>query len=149
MADWSVIPSGRNSKLFNCNYNYNTKYKFHYNCNTGDERPDMRDLHSHIVKQYAVHWERLGLELGLKDYHIANISANNAHNPRRVEECCIAVLEQWLRKNPSPMWDTLDRVIKKITSPICTNEGGNHGYKLLINCHYYYCHKFIINLYLL
>ena len=33
----------------------------------------MRDLCSHIIKQYAVHWERLGLELGLMNYHIANI----------------------------------------------------------------------------
>ena len=107
----------------------------------------MRDLHSHIVKQYAVHWERLGLELGLKDYHIANISANNARHPRRVEECCIAVLEQWLREIPSPTWSTLDRVIKKITSSVSTDKGGSHGYKLLINCYYYYYHEFIINLF--
>ena len=103
------------------------KYKFHYNCNTGDERPDMRDLHSHIVKQYAVHWERLGLELGLKKYDTDNISANNAHNPRRVEECCTAVLEQWLREIPSPTWAKLDDAIKKITSPVSTDKGGNYG----------------------
>ena len=93
----------------------------------------MRDLQSDIVKQYAVHWERLGLELGLKHYHIANISANNARHPTRVEECCTAVLEQWLREIPCPTWNTLDHVIKKITSPISTDEGGNHEYKLLIS----------------
>ena len=34
----------------------------------------MRDISRHIVEQQAAHWERVGLELGLKDYHIANIS---------------------------------------------------------------------------
>ena len=38
----------------------------------------MRDLNRHIVEQQAAQWERLGLELGVKDYHIANISANNS-----------------------------------------------------------------------
>ena len=77
----------------------------------------MKDLHSHIVKQYAVHWERLGLELGLKQYDIDNISANNARHPRRVEACSAAVLEQWLREIPSPTWAKLDDAIKKIKLP--------------------------------
>ena len=88
----------------------------------------MRDLHSHIVKQYAVHWERLGLELGLKNYHIANISENNARHLRRVEVCCAAVLEQWLAIDPSATWAKLDDAIKKITSLVSTDKGGNHGY---------------------
>ena len=93
----------------------------------------MRDLHSHIVKQYAVHWERLGLELGLKEYETDNISANYAHHQKRVEACCAAVLEQWLREIPSPTWAKLDDAIKKIklpstTSPVSTDKGGNHSY---------------------
>ena len=88
----------------------------------------MRDLHSHIVKQYAVYWERLGLELGLKNYHIANISENNARHLRRVEVCCAAVLEQWLAIDPSATWAKLDDAIKKITSLVYTDKGGNHGY---------------------
>ena len=93
----------------------------------------MRDLHSHIVRQYAVHWERLGLELGLKEYETDNISANNAHHQKRVEACCAVVLEQWLREIPSPTWAKLDDAIKKIklpstTSPVSTDKGGNHSY---------------------
>ena len=87
----------------------------------------MRDLHRHIVKQYAVHWKRLGLELGLKEYDIDIISANNANNPKRVEVCCAAVLEQWLQENPSPTWAKLDNAIK-ISSLVSTDKGGNHGY---------------------
>ena len=93
----------------------------------------MRDSHSHIVKQYAVYWERLGLELGLKECEIDNISANNARHPKRVEVCCAAVLQQWLKIDPSATWAKLDDAIKKIASPMSTDKGGNHGYKLLIS----------------
>ena len=92
----------------------------------------MRDLHSYIIKQYAVHWERLGLELGLHKYNTDNISVNNAHHPNRVEVCCAAVLEQWLREILSPTWDKLNDAIKKITSSLSTNKGGNHGHSLLL-----------------
>ena len=93
----------------------------------------MRDLNTHIVEQQAAQWERLGLELGLKDYHIANISKDNEHNPNRSETCCRAVLERWLREIPSATWGNLDDAIKNIKlpstiSPMSTNKGGNHGY---------------------
>ena len=77
----------------------------------------MRDLNRHIVEQQAAQWERLGVELGLKDYHIANISKDNEHNPNRSVTCCRAMLEQWLREIPSPTWSKLDDAIKKIRSP--------------------------------
>ena len=77
----------------------------------------MRDLNRHIVEQQAAQWERLGLELGLKDYHIANISKDNEHNPNRSVTCCRAVLEQWLREIPSATWGKLDDAIKNIKLP--------------------------------
>ena len=100
---------------------------------TGDDRPDMRDLNRHIVEQRAAQWERLGLELGLKDYHIANISKDNEHNPNRSVTCCRAMLEQWLRAIPSATWGKLDDAIKNTKlpstiSPVCTNKEGIHGY---------------------
>ena len=87
----------------------------------------MRDLHSNYVEQYAAHWERLGLELGLKNYHIANISKNN---PKSAEECCVAVFEKWLREIPSPTYDKLDDAVKNIKRSSTTRHGkeGNHGY---------------------
>ena len=119
MTEWSVVPSGKNGKLFRIVIIISS-----LNYHTGDDRPGMRDLHIHIVTQYAIHWERLGLELGLKKYDIDNISANNAHNPKRVEECCAAVLEQWLTVIPSPTWTKLDDAIKKITNLVSTDKGG-------------------------
>ena len=93
----------------------------------------MRDLSKHIVEQQAAQWERLGLELKLKDYHIANISKDNEHNPNRSVTCCRAMLEQWQREIPSATWGKLDDAIKNIKipstiSPVSTDKKGNHGY---------------------
>ena len=82
---------------------------------TGDDRPDIRDLNRHIVEQQAAQWERLGVELGLKDYHIANISKDNEHNPNRSVACCRAMLIQWLSETPSPTWGKLQNAIMRMS----------------------------------
>ena len=83
----------------------------------------MRDLNTHIVEQQAAHWERLGLELGLKDYQIGNISRDNEHNPNRSITCCRAVLERWLQEIPSPTWDKLDDALNNIHSTTSGSRG--------------------------
>ena len=100
---------------------------------TGDDRPDMRDLNRYIVEQQAAQWERLGLELGLKDYHIANISKDNEHNPNRSVTCCREMLHKWHDIDTSATWGKLDDAINNIklpstTSTVSTDKRGNHGY---------------------
>ena len=73
----------------------------------------MRDLHINIIRQYATLWKRLGVELGLKDHDINNISENNINHPRRVEMCLTAVLELWLREVSSPTWGKLEDAVKR------------------------------------
>ena len=73
----------------------------------------MRDLNRHVVEQQAAKWERLGLELGLKDYHIANIAKDN---PNRSVSSCRAMLQKWLDIDLSASWSKLDHAIKKIKS---------------------------------
>ena len=101
----------------------NTVYYYH----TGGDRPDMRDLDKHIVEQQAAQWERLGLQLGLKNYHIANISRDN---PNRAVTCCREMLQKWLEIDLSATWCKLDDAIKniKLSSTVSTDKGGNHGY---------------------
>ena len=79
-----------------------------------DDKPDLCDLLNRIVCKYAVHWEKLGLELGLERYHIDSILYNNKHNPNRAEDCCTAMLKQWLKEIPSPTWGKLSDAMKKI-----------------------------------
>ena len=100
---------------------------------TGNDRPTAKELNKHVVEQYAIHWRQLGAELGLKDYHIANITENNASRQLRlVEHCCYQMLQKWLHIDPSATWGKLDDAVKIIlsstTSPMSTNKRGNHGY---------------------
>ena len=114
-------------------YSYNAN---HYTLlHTGDDTPTLRDLRSNFVTQYAAHWEKLGLELGLKEYRIVNISKNNAHHPRSAEECCAPVLEQWLKETPSPTWSKLDDAVKNIKLSLSTSHDkeGNHGYFIVVH----------------
>ena len=85
----------------------------------------MGELLISVVEQYAVHWEKLGEKLGLKDYQLANIAKNHASLPSgRVEACCRDVLENWLKES-SPTWGKLDDVIKSLT--IATASTGHKG----------------------
>ena len=94
----------------------------------------MRDLSSHVIDQQAAQWERLGLELGLKDFDIANISKDNEHNPNRSVTCCRTMLQKWLQIDSLATWGKLDDALKKIKLsskilPVSTDhdEGGNHA----------------------
>ena len=74
----------------------------------------MRDLNRHIVQQQAAQWEMLGLELGLKRYHIDNISRDH---PNRSVICCGEMLRKWLDIDPSASWRKLDDAVRRIRSP--------------------------------
>ena len=96
----------------------------------GNDRPEMRDLNRDVVKQQAAQWEKLGVELGLKDYHIANISKDNEHNPNRSVTCCKKMLQKWLKIDFEASWGKLDNAIKKIkstTDPVSTISNHHTG----------------------
>ena len=90
---------------------------------TGDDTPQLSELLTNIVEQYAVHWEEVGRKLGLKDYQLDNIAENNSNRQsRRVETCCKNVFQKWLQKDTSPTWGKLDDIIKSLTTtPTQTN----------------------------
>ena len=106
----SIIPDGKQSEPNKTNgiQLFNLSYK---QLSIGEDIPDWRDLISKVVPQYAVHWEAIGAELGLKHYHIANISRDN-HS--RAEDGCTAMLMKWLQLGASPTWGTLDDAINKV-----------------------------------
>jgi len=71
-----------------------------------------------------------GIELGLKDYDIANISKDNEHNPNRSVTCCRTMLQKWLQTDSSATWGKLDDAVKNITlsltNLVSTDNRGNH-----------------------
>ena len=80
----------------------------------------MGDLYTKVVlKRYVVHWEELGLKLGLTNDQLEPISYDNQHNPKRAQNCCTAMFKEWLRIVPSPTWGKLSDAINEII----TNTG--------------------------
>ena len=80
------------------------KHYLHYKCyfNTAKSRPDIKDINNHVIKQYAIYWKQIGVELGVNTYHIANITENTASRKlRQVEECCSQMFQKWLNIDPS------------------------------------------------
>ena len=74
----------------------------------------MPNLLTCVVKWYAIHWEVLGLKLGLADHQIAEISYNNKYNPNRTQDCCVAMLTLWLKAVTSPTWGKLRDAINEV-----------------------------------
>ena len=74
----------------------------------------MKDLNRHITEQQAANWEKLGLELGLKDYHIANICKDH---PNKSVVCCGKMLQKWLDSDLNASWNKLEAAIRRIKSP--------------------------------
>ena len=75
----------------------------------------MSDLYAKVIrKQFAIHWKRLGLKLGLTNDLMEIISYNNIHNPNRAQDCCTAMFVEWLKDVPSPTWGKLSDAINEI-----------------------------------
>ena len=95
---------------------FNESYRF-----SGTDKPNLSELLLTIIYQHAAHWETLGALLGLKDYHIANIS-RDYHN--RSVDACREMLMMWLRVVPSPTWGKLDDAIKSIINASTSKARG-------------------------
>ena len=79
----------------------------------GDDIPDMKDLNTYVVQQQAAQWEELGLELGLKRYHIDNIARDHPHE---AVICCRKMLQKWLDIDSSASWRKLHDAVRRIRS---------------------------------
>ena len=75
----------------------------------------MSNLPSDIIIRYGIEWEKLGLLLGLKEYDIGKISDNYTHHPRRIKNCFIAMLQQWIVMAPTATWGKVDDAMKQLT----------------------------------
>ena len=94
-----------------------------------DDKADLCSLLDIILhKRYAIHWEKLGLKLGVADHDLEFISENNKHNPNRVKDCCTDMLRNWL-KGPSPTWGKFNDAVKEIeASNLYPNTGTCNSY---------------------
>ena len=83
----------------------------------------MGDLYTEVIhKRYVIYWEALGSKLGLTNDQIVIISDNNKNNPKKAQDCCTAMLREWLRIDPLPSWGKLNDAINKIETIMQKNK---------------------------
>jgi len=90
-------------------------YAYFYSKEKTDTRPQIADLCRDIVPKYAVHWEDLGIMLGLQDHDISVISQDHIFNPNRTLDCCKSMLKKWLRTDSGATWGKLRDAINTIS----------------------------------
>ena len=88
---------------------------------TGDEKPEERDINSHVVPHCATKWRELGLSLGVTSSQLDIIGVDH---PNSCEERCKVMLRKWLRQDPSPTWGKLVDAIHSSTLSSSITTGG-------------------------
>ena len=119
---------------------------------TGSNRPTLKDLNHHVVKQAAHRWRNLGEEL-LDDYQFEIIMLDivmKAHHPDD-DTRCFMVLDGWLETTPYPSWNQLIRALRRPTVQLDSLADQlekmldikckiySNSYSLLQTVHYEYC----------
>ena len=69
-----------------------------------DDRPSLRDLHSHVVPGAAVKWRGLGIQL-LDPASGNELDIIEKQNHYDVKECCVRMFQNWLDKTPDASWN--------------------------------------------
>ena len=80
---------------------------------TGNDRPSLRDLDTHVVMNVADNWRSLGVQLLRPDQeNLLGIIATD--HPSKVVACCQDVLKKWLNTTEDATWN---RLIEALRSP--------------------------------
>ena len=78
---------------------------------TGSDRPKLKDLCRHVVKQAAHKWRDLGELLELESYKMEMTAFNHSHD---IDMCCMDVLMTWLDTTPNASWNQLIRALRSV-----------------------------------
>ena len=79
---------------------------------TGCDRPDLRLLFKHVLKDVSSKWHDLGLEL-LEQNDKVNLNVIKINYAGDVTECCKEMFHSWLTY-PNPTWNQLIQALKKV-----------------------------------
>ena len=83
---------------------------------SGNRKPEVSELHKHIVPKYAARWRDLGVQLKIPEHHLNTIAVNNTNHPSYSEQCCKAVLEKWMDITHNATWNMLHLAIDHFTT---------------------------------
>ena len=80
----------------------------------GDDRPLLKDLHDHVVRDVACKWNYLGVQL-LRPDQQKELDIIEKDHPRDAVECCKCALKKWLDTTPSATWNQLISALRSPT----------------------------------
>ena len=66
-----------------------------YSLSSGSEKPEISELHRHIVPQICSKVEYI------PEHHLNTIAVNNTNHPSYCEQCCKAMLQKWMKITPN------------------------------------------------
>ena len=90
----------------------------------GSDRPALKLLNKHVVKQISSKWHDLGLEL-LEQEDEETLNQIKSDNPKDVNECCKEMFQLWLRKCSTATWHQLIQALKVVDlTTLATNVEG-------------------------
>ena len=79
-----------------------------------NKKPEISELHSHIVPKYAVRWKDLGIQLKIPEHNLDAIEVDNINHPSYCEQCCKKMLKKWMEITPDATWNTLQKAINDL-----------------------------------
>ena len=77
----------------------------------GYKTPTLSELQRMIVPNYAAKWKELGELLKLPVHSLDVIAIDNKNHPYFKQQCCMAVLEMWLKRTTVPTWSIMQKAI--------------------------------------
>ena len=86
-----------------------------YYFSSASGRPELSELHRHIVPKYAARWRDLGVQLTIPQHHLNTIAVNNTNHPSYNEQCCKAMLQKWMEITPNATWSVLQMAIDSLS----------------------------------
>ena len=78
---------------------------------SGNRKPELLELHRHIVPKYAARWRDLGVQLKMPTHYLDTIAEDNANRTEYSKQCCKAMLQKWIQTTPNATWNMLQTAI--------------------------------------
>ena len=78
----------------------------------GVYRPNLKDLCRCVLPQYAAHWKKIGIFLGIQPGQLEVIQSNN---PGDASGCCTDLFIKWLKGKDNVTWGEIFKAIDQAT----------------------------------
>lgn len=67
-----------------------------------------------FYKRYATYWREIGIELNVDCSELEIIRENYATHHNKTEECCKAMIKEWLKVDINATWKKLIKAIDNV-----------------------------------